>query len=203
MIVCVYSAEGATRSLALLVTGGFFCCLPLRQVIVYFYSPSVSTSYPGVSPLDGVARRSLPLTPPEVLIALINARSLPPTTHPSMPQDGELEESGGKEWEGKEGWELSEDRVEKLTGRLAKLRVLKFERATEMVELVVDCQKLFRQLGLTETNPLHTKVQTSKASLLYRNPTPAIASDTVILSTPHFIPIVGLGKERRTLIALW
>eukprot|EP00904_Undaria_pinnatifida_P004055 jgi/Undpi1/13650/HiC_scaffold_9.g03304.m1 len=73
------------------------------------------------------------------------------------PEQGEFEESGGPEWEGKEGWELSEARVEKLRGRLATLRVLKFERATEMVGLVVGCQKLFRQLGLPETNPLQTK----------------------------------------------
>lgn len=48
--------------------------------------------------------------------------------------------------------------MDKLRERLAKLRVLKFERATEMVGLVVDCQNLFRHLGLTETNPLQTKV---------------------------------------------
>lgn len=75
-----------------------------------------------------------------------------------LEQEYEFEKSGGPEWEGKEGWELSEARVEKLRGRLATLRVLKFERATEMVGLVVGCQKLFRQLGLPETNPLQTKV---------------------------------------------
>lgn len=76
----------------------------------------------------------------------------------TIQKEGEFEEKGGPDWEGKAGWELSEERVEKLRGRLATLRVLKFERATEMVGLVVDCQKLFRQLGLTETNPLQTKV---------------------------------------------
>ncbi|CAM9539709.1 unnamed protein product [Scytosiphon promiscuus] len=74
------------------------------------------------------------------------------------PEDGESEEDGGPEWEGKLGWELSEERLEKLRGRLAALRVLKFERATEMVGLVVDCQKLFRELGPPVTNPLQNKM---------------------------------------------
>lgn len=46
----------------------------------------------------------------------------------------------------------------KLRKRLSKLQALKAERASEMVKLVVDCQKLFRQLGLEVTNPLHSKV---------------------------------------------
>ncbi|CAN0033917.1 unnamed protein product, partial [Ectocarpus fasciculatus] len=72
--------------------------------------------------------------------------------------DGEFEESGGAEWAGKEGWELSEERLEKLRGRLATLRVLKLERAAEMIGLVVDCQKLFRELGPPVENPLQNKV---------------------------------------------
>lgn len=74
-------------------------------------------------------------------------------------QEGEDETSGGSEWEGKEGWELSDERVEKLKGRLANLERLKEERATEMVGLVVACQKRFVQLGLQCTNPLQTKVR--------------------------------------------
>eukprot|EP00903_Cladosiphon_okamuranus_P007617 g7386.t1 len=75
-----------------------------------------------------------------------------------QPEEGEFEESGGAEWEGKEGWELSEERLEKLRGRLATLRVLKFERATEMVGLVVDCQKLFRELAPPVEHPLQNKM---------------------------------------------
>eukprot|EP00752_Nemacystus_decipiens_P002985 g2769.t1 len=83
------------------------------------------------------------------------------TTNENMdrqPEEGESEESGGAEWEGKEGWELSEERLEKLRGRLATLRVLKFERETEIVGLVVDCQKLFRELAPPVEHPLQTKM---------------------------------------------
>lgn len=82
-----------------------------------------------------------------------------PRRHVGFPQEGESEESGGSEWEGKGGWELSEERLEKLRGRLATLRVLKFERSTEIVGLVVECQKLFRRLCPPVENPLQTKVQ--------------------------------------------
>ncbi|CAM9879077.1 unnamed protein product [Pylaiella littoralis] len=75
-----------------------------------------------------------------------------------QPEEGEFEKSGGEEWDGKEGWELSEERLEKLRGRLASLRVLKLERATEMVGLVVDCQKLFRELSPPVEHPLQHKM---------------------------------------------
>lgn len=81
-----------------------------------------------------------------------------------LSQEGESEESGGGEWEGKEGWELSEERLERLRGRLATLRVLKFERSTEIVGLVVECQKLFRRLCPPVENPLQTKVRCSNQS---------------------------------------
>lgn len=88
-----------------------------------------------------------------------NARTAIHSTQ--LTQEGEFEKSGGEEWDGKEGWELSEERLEKLRGRLASLRVLKLERATEMVGLVVDCQKLFRELSPPVEHPLQHKVHAS------------------------------------------
>lgn len=57
--------------------------------------------------------------------------------------------------------------MEKLRGRLATLRVLKFERATEMVGLVVDCQKLFRELAPPVEHPLQNKVPNYYACKLF------------------------------------
>lgn len=49
----------------------------------------------------------------------------------------------------------------RLRKRLVHLDYLKEQRAREMVELVVACQKLFVQLGLACTNPLQTKASES------------------------------------------